>query len=66
MGSSKAEAKDPRNDVVEAGRPHINLRCPSVQNSLLTTCTVDITGNGRIVSIIEDPALFLNDIQIFL
>lgn len=33
---------------------------------LLTTCTVDITGNGRIVSIIEDPALFLNDIHIFL
>lgn len=31
-----------------------------------TTCTVDISGNGRIVSIIEDPALFLNDIQIFL
>lgn len=33
---------------------------------VLTTCTVDITGNRRIVSIIEDPALFLNDIHIFL
>ena len=32
----------------------------------ITTGTVDITGNGRTVSIIEDPALFLNDIQIFL